>query len=151
MELRVAVTHKRLQLANHKLSIRLNTLISPQIKAMERWVNYMEKHHMAAISSTKDCLHAVVCRLPLTDRAKADPQILSILLRKATNLMAAINGNIAACVSMTNRTVPLVAQLAQLISKEKPLIEECFELLEFFSELQFREESLRCHLIQLKS
>ncbi|PKU81736.1 hypothetical protein MA16_Dca018678 [Dendrobium catenatum] len=99
MELRIAVTHKRLQLANHKLSIRLNTLISPQ----------------------------------------ADPQILSILMRKATNLMAAINGNIAACVSMTNRTVPLVAQLAQLISKEKPLIEECFELLEFFSELQLQK------------
>ncbi|KAH0459155.1 hypothetical protein IEQ34_011969 [Dendrobium chrysotoxum] len=151
MELRVAVTQKRLQLANHKLSIRLNTLISPQIKAMERWGNYMEKHHMAAISSTKDCLHAVVCRLPLTDRAKADPQILSILLRKATNLMEAINGNIAACDAKAQRTVPSVAELAQIASKEKPLIEECFELLEFFSKLQFREESLRCHLIQLKS
>ncbi|XP_020681593.1 QWRF motif-containing protein 7 isoform X2 [Dendrobium catenatum] len=152
-ELRMAHNHlMQWRFVNARtVAINSNKWAMAQIKAMERWVNYMEKHHMAAISSTKDCLHAVVCRLPLTDRAKADPQILSILMRKATNLMAAINGNIAACVSMTNRTVPLVAQLAQLISKEKPLIEECFELLEFFSELQFREESLRCHLIQLKS
>lgn len=149
-ELQAAVARKRLQLGNHKLSLKLSTLISPQMKAMERWVN-SEKQHMAAISSTRDCLHAVVCRLPLTERAKADPQILSILLRKASNLMAAINGNIATCSIMARRTVPSAAELAQVISKEKPLIEDCFELLELVSTLQFREESLRCHLIQLKS
>ncbi|XP_020571919.1 AUGMIN subunit 8-like [Phalaenopsis equestris] len=149
-ELQTAVTRKRLQLANHKLSLKLHTLISPQMKAVERWGS-LEKHHLAAISSTKDCLHAVVCRLPLTDRAKADPQILAILLRKVTNLMSAINGNVAACNTMAQQTVPLVTELAGVVSKEKPLIEECFELLELFSKLQFREESLRCHLIQLKS
>ncbi|KAK8968636.1 hypothetical protein KSP40_PGU012327 [Platanthera guangdongensis] len=95
-----------------------------EIKGLERWGN-MEKQHVAALSSTKNSFHAVVCRLPLTDRSKADIQILSILLRQATKAADAINSNLAKCNSMAGRTVPLAAELAEIASLEKPLIEEC--------------------------
>ncbi|XP_028550286.1 QWRF motif-containing protein 3-like [Dendrobium catenatum] len=95
-DLRTSVAKKRAQLEKEKLKFKLNMLVCHQTKALETW-GTMERHHLAALSSTKDSLQAAVCRLPITDHAKVDPHLLSISLRQATNMATAINGNIAKC------------------------------------------------------
>ncbi|KAG0472515.1 hypothetical protein HPP92_017061 [Vanilla planifolia] len=149
-ELGIVVSQKRLHLAKLRLSIKLVNLLFPQLNALEIWKS-MEIKHIKALSSTKDCLHAAVCRLPITERAKADPQLLSILLRRATNLAIAIEEDVATCNSITQGLVPLLDELAKIVAREKPLLEESLNLLGCFFAVQFQEESLRCHLIQLKS
>ncbi|KAL0911247.1 hypothetical protein M5K25_019372 [Dendrobium thyrsiflorum] len=149
-DLRTSVAKKRAQLEKEKLKFKLNMLVCHQTKALETW-GTMEKQHLAGLSSTKDSLQAAVCRLPITDHAKVDPHLLSISLRQATNMATAINGNIAKCHSRAQRTAPLVAELSQIVAKEKLLLEECIEFLGLVSKLQVHEESLRLNIIQLKS
>ncbi|PKA47908.1 hypothetical protein AXF42_Ash016254 [Apostasia shenzhenica] len=148
-DMQLFIAHKRLQLQKEKFLFKLGMLLFHQTTALEKWVA-MEKQHIAALSSTKDSLGIVVSKLPLTDRAMVKPKSLSVLLQQATSLATAINGNITSN-SMAQATVPLVAQLAEVVAREKHLSEECFELLRLFSTMQVQEESLRCHLIQLKS
>ena len=40
-----------------------------QIRSLEAWGD-MEKQHLSAVSVTKDCLHSVVCRVPLIEGAE---------------------------------------------------------------------------------
>lgn len=44
-------------------------LILLQSKLLEAWGN-MERQHVSAVSNTDECLHAVVCKVPLADGAK---------------------------------------------------------------------------------
>jgi hypothetical protein len=40
-----------------------------QMKSLEAW-GHMERQHLSSVNMTKDCLHSVVCRVPLIDGAK---------------------------------------------------------------------------------
>lgn len=42
-----------------------------QMRLLEAWGG-MERQHALAINATKQCLHSVVCRVPLLEGAKVD-------------------------------------------------------------------------------
>lgn len=44
-------------------------LMFMQMKLLECWVG-MERQHLKAITAIKECLHSVVCRVPLLEGAK---------------------------------------------------------------------------------
>ncbi|KAJ6885187.1 hypothetical protein NC652_032012 [Populus alba x Populus x berolinensis] len=66
----------------------------------------MERQHLSSVSKTKECLHSVVCRVPLIEGAEAE------------------------------QTVALLSELADVVAQEKLLVEECLELLQTVSALQ---------------
>ncbi|XP_029116789.1 uncharacterized protein [Elaeis guineensis] len=144
------VVQKRLKLERERLALKLNTLLSSQMKALESWGD-MERQHTSALSTTKDCLQATVCRLPLLDGAKAEPQHLSAALRQAKDVTATITTTINMIIPKAQNTVPLLSDLAHVIAEERSLLEECFESLRLVAALQIQEQSLKCHLIQLTS
>ncbi|KAK8961858.1 hypothetical protein KSP40_PGU021536 [Platanthera guangdongensis] len=149
-ESRFSVAKKRAQLEKEKLKFKLNSLLLHQTKGLERW-SAVERHHLAALSSTENSLQAAVCRLPITNHAKVDPNSLATSLQQATNVADAINGTIAKNHSRAESTALLVAELAQVVAREKLLLEECIELLGLCSSLHVHEESLRSHVIQIKT
>ncbi|XP_058089305.1 QWRF motif-containing protein 3 isoform X2 [Magnolia sinica] len=119
-QLQSSVVQKRIQLEKEKLELKLNRVLKSQIKSLEAWAD-MERQHISAVSTTKDCIHSVVCRVPLIEGAKA------------------------------TRTVPLLSELAEVVTRERALLEECFELLGVVANLELKERSLKCHIIQLKT
>ncbi|CAK9172847.1 unnamed protein product [Ilex paraguariensis] len=68
-KLQHSVLQKKLQLEKEKLQMKLNIVLHSQIKPLEAWGD-MEWQHLSAVSMTKDCLHSVVCRVPLIEGAK---------------------------------------------------------------------------------
>ncbi|KAI3989954.1 hypothetical protein MKX01_003657 [Papaver californicum] len=83
------VVQKRIQCDKEKLEFKLNTILQSQVKQLEAWGDTERQHH-SAISETKDCLHSVVCRVPLVEGAKIGPQLASIALKHSMDLTASI-------------------------------------------------------------
>ncbi|XP_048433625.1 QWRF motif-containing protein 3-like [Pyrus x bretschneideri] len=78
------------QFANARADVvNQNIANQAQLKSLESWGD-MERQHMAAVCTMKECLHSVVCRVPLIDGAEVDTQSASIALRHASNLTNSI-------------------------------------------------------------
>ncbi|KAM0025859.1 putative QWRF family protein [Helianthus debilis subsp. tardiflorus] len=68
-KLQQSVLQKRLQIEKEKMEIKLNTIFHSQMKMLEAWRG-MERTHTSDVSTTKDCLEAIACRVPLIEGAK---------------------------------------------------------------------------------
>ncbi|KAL5986861.1 hypothetical protein ACLOJK_015195 [Asimina triloba] len=145
-----SVVQKRVQLEKEKLELKLNRVLNPQIKPLEAWAE-IERQHFSAVSMTKDCIHSVVCRVPLIEGAQADSQSLSMALRHAADLTSSINAAICGFSPMGTKTAPLISELAEVVARERSLFEEFFELLEEVANLELQERSLRCQIMQVKT
>ncbi|KAF5786164.1 putative QWRF family protein [Helianthus annuus] len=69
-----------------KMEIKLNSIFHSQMKMLEAWRG-MERTHTSDVSTTKDCLEAIACRVPLIEGAKMDPQATTISLRHGIHLV----------------------------------------------------------------
>ncbi|KAI3937097.1 hypothetical protein MKX01_015312 [Papaver californicum] len=146
--LRSSVVQKRIQFDKEKLEFKLSTILQSQVKQLEAWGD-MERQHHSAISETKDCLHSVVCRVPLVEGAKMDPQLASIALKHSMDLTASIKTMLSEFSPAAEKTGSLLSELAEVVSKEKLLLEECFELLGSVSTLEVTDFST-IHLEKLE-
>ncbi|KAK8569628.1 hypothetical protein V6N13_046677 [Hibiscus sabdariffa] len=135
MKLQHSVVQKKLKLQKEKLEIKLDFILQSQMKALESWAD-MERQHLSAISMTKECLHAVVCKLPLVEGAEVDPQSTLVALRHAFDLTASIKSKLPASSPGIEKTVSLVSELAEVVAQEKLLLEECIELFRMISILE---------------
>ncbi|OVA13888.1 Protein of unknown function DUF566 [Macleaya cordata] len=147
--LQSSVAQKRIQFEKEKLQLKLNTILHSQVKQLEAWGD-MERQHLLAVSMTKDCLHSVVCRVPLIEGAKVDPQLVSIALRHSTDLSASIKTMLLDFSPAAQKTASLLSEVAEVVARERLLLEECFELLGLVSDLEIQERSLKCNIVQLK-
>ncbi|GLT76373.1 hypothetical protein SLA2020_480380 [Shorea laevis] len=148
VKLRHSVLYKKLQLQKENLEMKLDLILQSQIKPLEAWAE-MERQHLTAISRTKECLHNVVCRVPLSDGAKIDMQSASIALRHALELTGSIKSELAAFSPLTENNASFLSELATVATQEKLLLEECLELFRSVSILEIEERSLRCEVLQL--
>ncbi|XP_065876736.1 QWRF motif-containing protein 3 [Euphorbia lathyris] len=145
--LRRSVLIKRLQLQKEKFEMKLDFILHSQIKQLEAWGD-MERQHLSAVLKTKECLHSVVCKVPLIEGAKVDPQQTWMAFRHAIDLTASINSAMSIC-NQTEENADLISQLAEVVSQEKLLLEEGQELLQTISTLEIEERSFKCSMIQL--
>ncbi|KAH6795456.1 hypothetical protein C2S51_036442 [Perilla frutescens var. frutescens] len=148
IKLQQSVLQKKLQLQKDKLEMKLDYIVHSQIKALEAWGN-MERQHSSAVCSTTDYLHSVICRIPLVDGAKVEPQSASVVCH-ASDLATKINMMITTFQPTVEKTVGVVAELAMVVIQEKRLLEECLDLFKYVSALEIEERSLRGSIMQLK-
>nr|XP_023903084.1 QWRF motif-containing protein 3 [Quercus suber] len=148
-KLRHSVVQKKLQLQKEKLDMKLNFVLYSQIKLLEAWGD-MERQQLSAVSRTKECLHSVVCRVPLIDGAKVDTQLATFTLGNALDFTASIKSMLTCLAPSVEKTVVLLSKLAKVVAQEKLVLEHCLELLRTISTLEFGERRLRCSIIQLK-
>ncbi|KAK9285082.1 hypothetical protein L1049_024267 [Liquidambar formosana] len=146
-KLQHSVVQKKLQLQKEKLEMKLNFILHSQIKPLEAWGD-MERQHLLAVSMTKDCFHSVVCRVPLIEGAKVDPQSASIAIRHASDLTASIKSMLTAFSPSAEKIVSLLSELAEVVALEKSLLDECHEHFRIISTLEAQEKSLECNIIQ---
>ncbi|KAK6919001.1 QWRF family [Dillenia turbinata] len=109
------------------------TYLSSTIKSLEAW-GEIDRQHNFAVSKTTDCLHSVVCRVPLIEGALVDPQSTVIALRHANELTISIKSTLNLFAPPVEKTVSFISELAKVVAQERSLIEECQrEELEVFS------------------
>ncbi|KAF9614117.1 hypothetical protein IFM89_015379 [Coptis chinensis] len=135
--LQSSVAQKRIQFEKEKLEFNLNSVLQSQIDPLEAWGD-MERHHVLALSTTKDCLHSVVCKVPLIEGAKVDPQPTSVALRHALDLTSSIKTMLTYFSPMAQKEGELLMELAEVVTVEKSLLEECFDFLGTVSALEVR-------------
>ncbi|KAJ7981403.1 QWRF motif-containing protein 3-like [Quillaja saponaria] len=126
-KLRQSVLYKKLQFEKEKLVMKLNFILYSQIKLLEAWRD-MERQHLSAISMTKECLHSVVCRVPLIEGAKGDTHFVSVALPDAS-VTASLQSMLTSFSPLAEKTASILSELAEIVAQEKLLLEECFELL----------------------
>ncbi|CAL5336677.1 unnamed protein product [Camellia sinensis] len=142
-KLQHSVLQKKLQLEKEKLEMKLNFILYSQIKSLEAWGD-MERQHSSAISMTKDCLHSVICRIPLVDGAKMETHSTSIALRHGSDLATSIKSMLSTFSPGAEKTVSMLLELAQIVAQEKALLEELLEhfrvlsTLEIYSRAEFK-------------
>ncbi|XP_068644998.1 QWRF motif-containing protein 3-like [Aristolochia californica] len=149
-KLQSSVVQKRMQFEKETLDLKINNILGSQTKPLETWAQ-MEREHLSAVAVIKDCLHAVLCRVPLIEGAKVDFQQAYIALHHASDLSMSINTTMNNFSSMAEKTVPLFSELAEIVARERCLLQECHELLDVFANHELQEKSLRSQIIQLKS
>ncbi|KAI3465697.1 hypothetical protein Pfo_022360 [Paulownia fortunei] len=149
IKLQHSAIQKKVQLQKEKLEMKLDYILHSQIKALEIWGN-MERQHLSAVTTTKDYLHSVVCRIPLVDGAKVEPQSASIAVRHASDLAASINLMLTTFSPTIEKTVGVESELAMVVTQEKLLLEECCELFRNISALEIQERSLKSSIMQLR-
>ncbi|XP_066337095.1 QWRF motif-containing protein 3-like [Miscanthus floridulus] len=149
-EMRGKVARKRVQLEKEKQKIKLNTVLSFQMKDLESW-GQLQTGHDSALSSTVDCTQAAVCRLPLTNGAKVSLAPLSSVLHQALELTLTAKAMTRSFSPMAQETALLISKLVRVAREEQAMLQECVELLRLVSALQVEEQSLRSHLVQSAS
>ncbi|KAB2610514.1 QWRF motif-containing protein 3 [Pyrus ussuriensis x Pyrus communis] len=135
MKLRHSVLQKKVKLQKERLDMRLNLILYSQLKQLDSWGD-MERQHMAAVCTMKECLHSVVCRVPLVEGAEADTQSASVALRHASDLTTSIKLLLCNFSPLAEQAAPLLSELAEVAAQEKLLLEECLELFRNISILE---------------
>ncbi|KAF5471975.1 hypothetical protein F2P56_008731, partial [Juglans regia] len=134
-KLQHSVVEKKLQVEKEKVDMKLNDILSPQIKLLEAWED-MERPHISAVSRIVECLHIVVSKVPLTDGSSGDIELAKITLGRALDLTASIMSICTNLAPSTENIVTLLSELAEVIAQEKFLLEWCLELLRTTSTLE---------------
>nr|XP_027063068.1 QWRF motif-containing protein 3-like [Coffea arabica] len=134
-KLQHSVRQKKLRLEREKQEMKLNYVLQSQIKSLEAWGS-MERQHKSAVNVTKDCLQSAVCKVPLVEGAKMEPQSLSMVLRAASDLTSSIKLTNSKFPAMADKTATACRELAEIVTQEKLLLEECLELFKFISALE---------------
>ncbi|KAK1437950.1 hypothetical protein QVD17_03750 [Tagetes erecta] len=150
VKLRQSVVQKRLQLQKEKLEMKLNLILRSQTKLLEAWGD-IERRHILDLSVMKDYLHAVVCMIPLTEGAKVDLESATTAFQQASHLAATIKSMLSSVSPTDDETMVTLSELAEVVTQEKLLLEECFEHLNIISTLEVQESDLRCTIVAMDS
>nr|KYP43477.1 hypothetical protein KK1_035127 [Cajanus cajan] len=127
-KLRQSVLKKKIQFVREKLEMKIAFVLYSQMKLLEAWGG-LERQHLQAITSIKECLHSVVCRVPLLEGARVNMQSTSIVLRHASDLTASIKSIlITFSSSEVDKIAAMLSELAKIVAREKQLLEEFYDL-----------------------
>ncbi|XP_038902951.1 QWRF motif-containing protein 3 [Benincasa hispida] len=149
-KLQHSVQQKKLQLQKEKLQFKSNLILLSQLKPLESW-GTMERQHLTALSMTKDCLHSVICRVPLIEGAKIDAQTISMAFRQASDVAISMKSMMTIYAPVATETASLLSELARVVIQERLLLEEVLELQKTISALEMEEMSLKGAIIQMKT
>ncbi|ESW04631.1 hypothetical protein PHAVU_011G112000 [Phaseolus vulgaris] len=148
-KLRHSVMQKKIEVEREKLKMKLNFVLHSQMKLLERWA-CIERQHLAAITTMKECLHSVICKVPLLEGAKVDIQLVSIAQLYASDLTDSIKSVLSSFSPLAYKTSELISKLARIVAQEKLLLQEFNDVFHDICVLELKERSLVCSLIQLQ-
>ncbi|XP_019059421.1 PREDICTED: QWRF motif-containing protein 3 isoform X1 [Tarenaya hassleriana] len=149
-ELELSILRERIGLQKRKLEDKLGHVLVSQIKHLEAWED-LERQHLSAVSVTSQCLHSIVSRLPLAEGAKVDMGLALRTFQQGEELTGSIEPTLTSFGSSMEGFASLISQLAEVVAREKMMLDECRHLLRMISELEMRERGLRCCFIQTDS
>ncbi|CAN1167782.1 QWRF motif-containing protein 2 [Linum perenne] len=147
-ELRHSVTLKRVKMLLLKQKLKLTSIMKGQINFLEDW-SVLERDHCTALDGANEALKASTLRLPIVGNAITDVQNLKDAVGSAVDIMQAMASSICSQLSRVDEMNSLVAELVNVIAKEKVFLDQCRDFSSTLAALQVKDCSLRTHILQL--
>lgn len=148
-ELRGSVIAKHVELQHLKKTETISSILNGQIPYLDDWAT-LEGDYSSSLSGAAKALQDASLRIPVVGNVRADIRQVGEALNSATTVLESISPYIESSLSKAEEVESVISELAEVVSKERALIEECGDLLSKAHMLQVEECSLRGHLIQLK-
>nr|GEX00005.1 hypothetical protein [Tanacetum cinerariifolium] len=149
-EVRDSVAAKRTELDQLRLRLKLYSVLHEQMDNLNGWASVEKEHNLSLSGAIKD-LESSTLRLPITEGASVYVQTLKSSLCSAIQVMHTMGSSIHSTLSDLEESSSLVSELATVTAQERALLDECEVLMVSAASLQAKENSLRTHLVQLKS
>ncbi|TVU11116.1 hypothetical protein EJB05_44681, partial [Eragrostis curvula] len=147
--MRESVAEKRVEVERLRREQRLNSVVSAQVPFLDQWCE-IEGDHSSCLRGATTALQNASLRLPIIGNVRANCREIEEVLNSATQLLEPLSSCFENFLPKVGEIDDVSSSLAQVISTEKTLIEECGNLIYQAQNLQMREYSLRSQLMQLK-
>ncbi|ONK81976.1 uncharacterized protein A4U43_C01F34840 [Asparagus officinalis] len=116
---------------------------------LDNWSS-AEEDYSSSLTGVTKALQDASLRLPITGNVKADVKDLKEVFDSIMNIFSCLSPCVQRFVPKGEVVEDVISNLAELVSTERALIEECGSLLSQAHNLQMTECSLRGQLIQSK-
>ncbi|CAH8356068.1 unnamed protein product [Eruca vesicaria subsp. sativa] len=140
------VLQERINLQKKNLEMKLAHVLLSQVKHLEEWED-MGRQHFSSISMTIQVLQSLLSRVPLREGAKVNIESAVTIFQRGEAVSDAIISTVNRFAPTTEEIVPFASQLAEVVAKQKLMLEQCHDLLKVTSELEMQERSLKCYLM----
>ncbi|KDP41636.1 hypothetical protein JCGZ_16043 [Jatropha curcas] len=147
--LRESVKAKRIELQCLRQNLKLISILKGQMLYLEEFA-LLDHDFSRSLSGAIEALRASILRLPVVGGARADVQNVKDAICSAVDVMQAMASSICLLLSKVGEVNSLVAELANVATKERALLDQCRDLLSITAAMEVKESSLRTHFIQLK-
>ncbi|KAJ4824535.1 hypothetical protein Tsubulata_037414 [Turnera subulata] len=147
-ELRHSVTLRRIKLLLLRQKLKLTSILKRQISYLEEW-SHLDRDHSNSLEGATEALKASTLRLPVVGKAIADVQNLKDAIGSAVDVMQAMGSSICSQSSKVEEMNSLVAEIVNVTTKERVMLEQCKDLLSTLAAMQVKDCSLRTHIVQL--
>ncbi|XBI80646.1 hypothetical protein VPH35_089752 [Triticum aestivum] len=148
--LRESVADKRAEAEKIKRDQRLCSIVGGQVPYLDRWSD-VEEDYSSCLTGATSALHNASLRLPIIGGVRANYEEISEVLNSAAQLLEPASPLVRDLLPKVEEVDGVASKLAQIITSERDLIEECGNLLNQAHHMQMREYSLRSQLLQLRS
>ncbi|KAL1197657.1 Protein SNOWY COTYLEDON 3 [Cardamine amara subsp. amara] len=147
-ELRHSVTLKRIKLLLLRQKLKLASILKDQMGYLEEWT-LLDRNHSNSLSGATEALKASTLRLPIIGKAVVDIQDLKHAVSSAIDVMHAMVSSIFSLTSKVEEMNSVMAEMVNITSKEKVLLEQCQGFLSRVAAMQVTDCSMKTHIIQL--
>ncbi|KAI4367578.1 hypothetical protein MLD38_023300 [Melastoma candidum] len=147
-ELRHAVAIKRMKLLLLRRRLTLASILKGQVHYLEDW-SQLESDHASSLSGANEALKASTLRLPVIENAVVNIKNLKNVMGSAVDVMQGMVSSICCLSSKAEEMNSLVAELADMISKECFFLDHCKQLLSTLTAMRVSDCSLRIQMLQL--
>ncbi|KAI4342325.1 hypothetical protein MLD38_026964 [Melastoma candidum] len=147
-ELRHSVAIKRMKLLLLRRRLTLASTLKGQINYLEDW-SELEVDHVSSLAGANEALKASTLRLPVIENAVVNMQHLKNVMGSAVDAMQGMASSVCYLSSKVEEMNSLVAELADVISKECFFLDHCKQLLSALTAMRVNDCSLRTQLLQL--
>ncbi|KAI3701614.1 hypothetical protein L6452_26817 [Arctium lappa] len=147
LELWDSVAAMKMDINKLILQLKLYAILFRQMAYIDEW-DSIQREYESALSVTTTDLYARTLRLPTTEGVKIDVKALKLVVSSVVQLMQTTTSSIESTLSKLDGTHLLASELANIVSHERFLLDECEIFLASAAPLQIKECSLRSQLIQ---
>ncbi|KAK3132414.1 hypothetical protein QOZ80_6AG0521110 [Eleusine coracana subsp. coracana] len=147
--LRNSVAEKRVEVERIRREQRLSAVVSTQVPYLDQW-NDVQGNHASCLRGATTALQNASLRLPIIGNVRASCTEIEEVLNSTVQLLEPLCPFFENFLPKVEEIEAVASSLAQVLSTEKSLIEECGNLIYQAQNLQMREYSLRSQLMQLK-
>ncbi|KAG8087069.1 hypothetical protein GUJ93_ZPchr0010g9179 [Zizania palustris] len=148
-DLRDSVAEKKAKLECLKKVERMCSTVGGQVHYLEQWSN-LDGDHSSCLTRATTALYDASLRLPITGNIRVNIGKITEVLNSAMQMLEPLSPCIENVLPKVGEIDDVAYNLAKVVGIEKLLIEQCGNLLCQAHDMQMRECSLRCQLMQQK-
>ncbi|CAN4122573.1 unnamed protein product [Withania somnifera] len=149
LKLRHSVKSKRVQLQLLRHNVKLHSILTGQGPCLDNW-SLIDVEHCNSLSGIICALEASTIRLPVVEGAMAEVQNVKDAISSAVDVMQAMGSSMCSLLPKVEQVDSMVNEVADVVSNERALLDQCRDLLSSMTALQVKECSLRTNLLQIK-